>query len=134
MGIPNTATAARDISLAEIDLVKQLQIRASELGHRLWRNNSGVGWAGGQVRVSEPTMVFMRPGDVLVRQARALHAGLAPGSSDLIGLTAQGRFIAVECKSERGRATEGQENFLETVHRLGGLGILARVVADLVVP
>jgi len=116
--------------MTEIDLLRQLQLKASNLGHRLFRNNSGVGWAGQQVRVNRPQMVMMHPGDVLVRSARALHAGLSPGSSDLIGLTNQGRFLAVECKSDRGKPTPGQESFIDMVNRLGGIGIVARSVED----
>ena len=116
--------------MSEIDLVRQLQLKASELGHRLWRNNSGVGWAGQQVRVNRPMMVLVMPDDIVIRKARALHAGLAPGSSDLIGLTNQGRFLAVECKSEHGKPTEGQESFIATVQRLGGIGIIAKSIDD----
>lgn len=116
--------------MSEVDLMRQIQLRASELGARLFRNNSGVGWAGEQVRVNRPMMVLMLPHDVLVRKARALHAGLCPGSSDLIGLTKEGRFLAVEVKSDRGRATEGQESFIDMVNRLQGIGIIARKVEE----
>jgi len=120
----------QEFGMSEIDLVRRVQLKASELGHRLWRNNSGVGWAGEQVRVNRPTMIMMRPGDVLVRSARALHAGLAEGSSDLIGLTNIGTFLAVECKSERGKPTSGQESFIDMINRLGGIGIIAKSVDD----
>jgi hypothetical protein len=116
--------------MSEIDLVRSLQIKASELGHRLWRNNSGVGWAGQQIRVSRSQMVMIHPGDVVIRAARALHAGLATGSSDLIGITNTGRFLAVEAKTPKGRTTDGQESFLEMVNRLGGIGIVARSLED----
>lgn len=116
--------------MSEIDLVRQLQLEASSRGHRLWRNNSGVGWVGPQVRVTHPMMVMMYPGDVLLRKARALHAGLAPGSSDLIGLTSSGQFLAVEVKMPKKQATTGQKSFLETIQDLGGHGILARTIDD----
>lgn len=117
--------------MSEINLMREIQLRASELGHRLWRNNVAQGWVGEQTRVGTPTMVRMYPGDVLIRSARSLHAGLAPGSSDLIGLTSAGRFLAVEVKAPKGRATEGQESFIEQVQRMGGIGIVAKSVDDL---
>jgi len=53
-----------------------------------------------------------------------------PGCSDILGQLADGRFLAVECKSRRGRLTAEQATFLETVNRAGGLGIVARCVED----
>lgn len=116
--------------MSEIDIVRALQIKASEMGHRLFRNNSGVGWAGQQVRVARSRMVMVHPGDVVIRSARPLHAGLAEGSSDLIGLSSSGRFLAVEVKSLKGRTTDRQESFIDMVNRLGGIGMIAKSVED----
>lgn len=110
--------------------MRQIQLRASELGHRLFRNNSGVGWVGEQVRTRYSQLIMVHPGDVVIRQARALHAGLTPGSSDLIGLTSAGQFIACEVKAPKGRVAENQESFLEMVQRMNGLGIVAKTVED----
>lgn len=117
--------------MSEIDLMRRIQFKASDLGHRLWRNNVGTGWVGPQTRVSTPTMVMMYPGDVLVRKASALHAGLCMGSSDLIGLTNKGQFIAAEIKAPKGRFQKDQPSFLEQVRSMGGLGIVARSEDDL---
>ena len=115
---------------SEIDLMRAIQLKASDLGHRLFRNNVGLGWVGPQVRVSHSQMIMVHPGDVVIRKASAFHAGLAEGSSDLIGLTNTGRFLAVEVKAPKGRIREGQESFLEMVRRLGGIGIIARSEED----
>lgn len=116
--------------MSEVELMRQIQLKASELGHRLWRNNVGVGWVGPQVRVSHSQMIMMHPGDVLIRNAKPLHAGLAEGSSDLIGITKNGQFQAVEVKAPKGRLREGQESFLNMVKRLGGLGFEVRSLED----
>ncbi len=116
--------------MSEIDLMRQIQIRASELGHRLFRNNVGQGWVGSQIRVSRPTMIMVHPGDLVIRKALPLHAGLAVGSSDLIGLTSSGQFMAVETKTPKGHITEGQESFIDMVKRLNGIGIIARKIED----
>jgi hypothetical protein len=116
--------------MSEIELMRAIQVKASELGCRLWRNNNGIGWVGPQVRVSHPQMIMMRPGDVLIRNALPLHAGLGVGSSDLIGITDHGSFLACEVKAPKGRPTEGQESFIDMVKRLGGIGVIAKSVED----
>ncbi|MGR0183199.1 VRR-NUC domain-containing protein [Azospirillum aestuarii] len=104
---------------------------------RLFRNNVGTGWAGQVVRFSAPSTVRVGPGDVVVRNARPLHAGLCVGSSDLIGLTTititpemAGRsiavFTAVEVKAARGRSTEDQRAFVSMVTQRGGIAGVAR--------
>lgn len=116
--------------MSEVDIMRLIQIKASDLGHRLWRNNLGDGWVGAQTRVSRSQMVMVHPGDVVIRSARVLHAGLVTGSSDLIGLTNTGRFIACETKTPKGHVTEGQESFIDQIKRMGGIGIIARSVED----
>lgn len=108
---------------------------------RLWRNNVGTGWTGQATRVSAGNLAAMarglRPGDVVIRAGRPLHAGLCVGSSDLIGLRSLvvgpelvgqriARFAAVEVKSPTGRLTKDQAAFIETIQRLGGLAGPAR--------
>lgn len=116
--------------MSEVELMRAIQMKASELGHRLFRNNVAVGWVGKQVRVSHPQMVMMRPGDVLLKEARPLHAGLCVGSSDNIGLTSAGQFLAVESKSLKGRPSNDQESFIDMVKRMNGIGVIARSVED----
>ena len=56
--------------------------------------------------------------------------GLAIGSADLIGITSTGRFVAIECKAERGKLSADQERWLKLVETMGGLVIVARSVED----
>lgn len=99
---------------------------------RLFRNNTGMGWAGQAVRVT--------PTDVLVRNARPLHAGLCTGSSDVIGwrtvtvtpdMIGQhiALFAAIEAKV-RARTTKEQRNFIAAVCAAGGLAGVARSVEE----
>jgi hypothetical protein len=53
------------------------------------------------------------------------------GISDIVGLTPSGRFLAVECKSARGRQTESQKQFQAAIERNHGLYIIARDIEDL---
>lgn len=109
---------------------------------RVWRQNVGQGWAGSALGpVGEECTVRLQPGDVVVRQARPFHAGLAKGSSDLIGLRAVevtpemvgqriAQFTSVEVKAGRTATTGQQQAWLEMVQRLGGLAGIARSVQD----
>jgi hypothetical protein len=104
---------------------------------RLWRNNVGTGWAGAATRVTAGNLQAiahtLRPGDVVVRNARPLHAGLCVGSSDLIGyrqVDGLAQFVALEVKSERGRPTPEQTRFLDHISSAGGCAAVVRSVAD----
>lgn len=104
---------------------------------RLWRNNVGTGWAGQATKVTPGNLrtvsQALRPGDVVIRQGRPLHAGLCVGSSDLIGYRVVDRvaqFVALEVKSATGRPTAQQVQFLDHINAVGGLAGIARSVDD----
>ncbi len=113
--------------------------------NRLWRNNVGTGWAGASTKVTAGNIRAMaqslRPGDVVIRGGRPLHAGLCIGSSDLIGYRSEivtpsmvgdrvAIFSAVEVKSPTGRPTPQQAAFLEHIRGAGGRSGIARSPAD----
>lgn len=54
-----------------------------------------------------------------------------PGMSDIIGQLRDGRFLAIEVKTPRGKLTEQQANFLKLVAANGGAAYVARSVEDL---
>ena len=104
---------------------------------RLWRNNVGTGWAGQATKVTpgnrQAIAAALRPGDVVIRQGRPLHAGLCVGSSDLIGyrqVDGLAQFVALEVKSATGRATKEQSQFLEHITAAGGCAGVVRSVGD----
>jgi hypothetical protein len=104
---------------------------------RLWRHNVGTGWAGQATRVTAGNLQAiahtLRPGDVVVRNGRPLHAGLCVGSSDLIGyrrVNGLAQFVALEVKSERGRPTPEQTRFLDHISSAGGCAAVIRSVED----
>ena len=55
----------------------------------------------------------------------------APGCSDIIGVSPQGRFLACEVKRPGNKPTELQSAFLERVRASGGIGIVVTGIADL---
>lgn len=52
------------------------------------------------------------------------------GCSDIIGQMKDGGFLALECKSDRGAATEDQQAFIDRVRANGGCSGLVRSVDD----
>ena len=49
------------------------------------------------------------------------------GVSDILGIY-RGKFLAIEVKSGRGRATKEQSDFLREVHDHGGYGFIVRSI------
>jgi len=54
------------------------------------------------------------------------------GCADIMGLTISGRGLAVECKSNTGRQSPAQREFMDGFRNRGGLYVLARSVDDLI--
>jgi hypothetical protein len=94
--------------LRETELVNLIRLKASKMGWRLFRNNTGVCRQG----------------------KRFIRYGLFVGSSDLIGFTDKGRFVAIEVKVNT-PTTDAQKRFLCAVINAGGIGIIAHSVDDL---
>lgn len=95
--------------MRESTIQKQIMVALSEAGCMVWRNNTGV-----------------------LKNAAGIPIkfGLCPGSSDLIGICPQGRFLAVEVKTPTGRVSEAQQRFIDAVRAAGGLAGVARSVED----
>lgn len=119
--------------MSEMSTLRQILLTCSRGPTRLFRQNTGQGWVGQSRRFSRSETVIVQPGDVLIRNARPLHAGLCEGSSDLIGWTQRDGtavFTAIEVKAERGRVTPEQAQFVEVVTAAGGIAGIARSVED----
>lgn len=96
--------------MLESDIMRLIQISLSKRGHRVLRNNVG---------------------QCTTDDGRIIRFGLGVGSSDLIGWTRDGRFLAVEIKTQTGRTTPAQFAFLNAVNASGGIGIICRREEDL---
>jgi hypothetical protein len=129
--------------MTESNLLKQIQVAATNVNARLFRNNVALAWAGKIFRATNWLTVKIGPGDVLIREARPVHAGLCKGSSDLIGWTpvkitgehvghTLAVFTAVEAKTGRVQTTKEQQNFIDQVNSAGGFGVIARSVDDII--
>lgn len=97
-------TAAHQALVAEI-----LAAIGARPDCRVWSNPSGIGRG------------LMHPG--------VIHFGLK-GSADIIGLTSDGRFLAIEAKTGEGRQRKEQKAFGVMVMRFRGRYIVARSASD----
>jgi hypothetical protein len=70
----------------------------------VWRNNTGA---------------YRKPDGHMVRFG-------AKGSSDVLGVAPDGRFLAIECKVGRNTPTEHQTHFLAEVRARGGIALVVR--------
>jgi hypothetical protein len=87
-------------------------------------------------------MDYLRANRVFCWRANQIPAPLAGGGfrrfsgmrgvSDIIGILPGGRFLAVEIKrSSGGKLSEDQEEFLDTVNEIGGVGLVVRSIEEL---
>lgn len=127
--------------MAERDIQNSILLALGNGIRRLFRQNVAVGWMGGPVVKGPRKSVALGPNDVLIRNARPLHAGLCKGSSDIVGWTTVeitremiGRrlavFTAVEVKTDRGVSTPEQQRFIAMVQAAGGRAGVARSVEE----
>ena len=108
--------------MREQDIQNLILLALSQAGCTVWRQNVGTGWVGKVIRRTVDQIVIENP--------RPLHAGLCVGSGDIIGIAPDGRFIAIEVKTQTGRATDEQIRFVEAVRRKGGIAGVCRSVED----
>lgn len=124
--------------MTEADLMRRLQIAASKLGARLFRQQVGQAWVGKVER--GPVTVRLSQNDIVIRNARPFHAGIT-GMSDLGGWTPVvitpemvGTTIAVATQVEvklNGRPTAEQMAWIFAVNNSGGRAGIARSETDL---
>jgi hypothetical protein len=75
---------------------------------RVWRNETGVGFNG---------------------RGGRLRYGLK-GSSDIIGITRDGKFLAIEAKTGNAKQSTQQKNFQSMVETFGGNYFVVRTVTE----
>ena len=100
-------------------------IRVTALPHTMgWRNNTGMAWAGRDMKVGIGTMVRVAAGMKVIADAYPINFGLL-GSGDIMGLTA-GQAWALEIKDSDGQLRESQVKFKRAFERAGGQYELSR--------
>ena len=104
------------VKVKETDCTRDILDFLTKAGCYVWRNNSGA--IQGKHR-------FIKYGK--------------PGSSDIIGISPTGIFMAIEVKSngepltkEKDKGEDSQEFFLKTIARKAGISIIAKSLQDVV--
>lgn len=115
--------------------VKDIQVKASMDGDRLFRNNVGSAWTGKTQKLADGRMIITNP--------RPVTFGLCNGSSDLIGWTnvkisqeMVGKtfpiFTACEVKYGKGRPTKEQTAFVKYINSINGIATIAWSFEDFI--
>jgi hypothetical protein len=95
--------------MKEADLQRLCMMEACKHGALVWRNNQGAYLKG---------------------KHWVKYGVCNPGGSDLIGITKDGKFLALEIKLPGQQATPAQLNFIKAVVAKGGLAAICYTVDD----
>jgi hypothetical protein len=99
--------------LSEQDIQKLIIAWLRTIGIFCWRNNT--------------TGVY----DPRAGAFRTLSGiGALTGVSDILGITHQGRFLAIEIKCRTGKVSKDQQDFMDQINARGGLAFVARSLDD----
>jgi hypothetical protein len=100
------------MSITEKNIQSEIMLALSGEGCLIFRNNSGS---------------YKTPGGGYVKYGVG-----NPGGSDLIGVCDGGRFLAVEVKTNKGRPSQAQLNFIKLTNSKGGVSFIARSAEEAV--
>jgi hypothetical protein len=126
--------------MSEADFMRGIQRLASSLGARLFRQQTGMGWVGKCERINMVRKVAVKPGDVVIRNARPFHTGFAGWSDlggwvsveitpDMVGTTIA-QYVVAETKIDTS-ATQEQASFIKAVKAAGGRAGIVKSEDDL---
>lgn len=104
----------------ETKIQNQILLALSEHGCVVWRNATSYCWTGRVIHKDGST--------VTLDSSHPINAGLCVGSSDIIGILPDGRFLAIEVKRpKKGSNAEAEQlRFIEAVNNAGGVAGIAR--------
>lgn len=95
---------------SEANILNDCMVALSQAGCLIWRNNVGA-W-------KDPS-------------GRVIRYGVGgKGGADLLGIAPDGRFLAIETKTAKGRIRPEQLTFITAVQRAGGRAGVARSADD----
>ena len=97
--------------MKEANVQALIMLALSNAGCLVWRQNTGV---------------------LPDRNGRLVRFGLCVGSSDIVGICEDGKFLAIEVKTALGQPTDAQLNFIKAVQSQGGRAGIARSAAEAV--
>ena len=98
------------VMTSEANIQNEILMALSKAGCLVWRQDTGA---------------YKDP-----KSGRLVRYGLCKGSSDVIGVAPDSRFLAVEVKTATGRIRPEQLTFIAAVQKAGGRAGVARSVED----
>lgn len=113
--------------MRESAVAQRILLACSRGATRLFRMNVGLAWVGQATRFTKHAAVNVRPGDVLIRDARPFKAGVK-GMPDYGGWTEVNGvavYTVIEAKGDGGKPTPEQLNFIAQVKAAGGIAGVA---------
>lgn len=81
--------------------------------------------------IKNKVKAFLKARGIMYRMVIPSAMGNSSGMSDFIGILKNGRFIAIETKSEKGKLTALQAKFLDEVKANHGHAFVVRTEADI---
>ena len=111
--------------MSEREIKTAILLNCSKGNTRLFRVNAGIAWAGQVVNRTANTVTIKNPYPITLGEE---------GMSDLLGITDEGKFVAVEVKKPGHktdkRRLDSQMRFISMILRLGGRAGIAESVED----
>lgn len=113
---------------SEHDIQNLIRINFSrQIPHGLlFRTNVGQAWTGSKFIHNKQART------VTIYDPRPFNTGLPDGFSDLFGVLPGGKAIFIEVKSPKGKPSDEQTNFLNTVSKTGATAGVARSFEDVI--
>lgn len=122
----------------ETEILNRIRIEASKRGYTLFRNMVGMATAGVVIREWHDADARY----CTIRDPYPVRFGLIEGSSDLIGwkdveITPEiigqkvAIFTGIEVKTQKGRLSKEQKNFIDRVNNCGGIAYVAKSLDDI---
>lgn len=107
----------------ETAIMHRIMLALSDAGCLIFRNEVAGAWVGRQIHRDSQ--------HVTLAAARMITFGVGgKGGADLIGIAPDGRFLAVEVKTQTGRPSKEQLLFIDAVRNAGGIAGIARSPDD----
>lgn len=106
----------------ETKIQNAIMLALSEAGCTVWRVETAGAWVGRIIHRERDT--------VTLASARMFTTGLCKGGSDIIGIAPDGRFMAIEVKTNKGKPTQEQVIFIDIIRKSGGIAGIARSPAE----
>lgn len=110
----------------EKDNANRILLEASKLGVTLFRTNSGLAWQGSSKRFAD----INGKRSLILSNPRVIRL-LPEGFFDYAGWTNDGKFVGIEVKSDNGRPSAKQVDFMRLASSKGCVVGIVRNESDL---